>query len=371
MARINAVAFLLLAAGACGGGSNSGGPGAGGASGTREAAAAAAVPAVAAALALRAAAAAPARRAAAAASAQPDRRRAARRAAAARPDRRRAARRGRAGRGRSSGVGRRGGRRGGAAVRAAPAGRPAPEARAARQPASGTSSITRRSSGSAPRAQLGAVIVANDGDRIYAVESRRDVEPGPFGLPWRSRFRLAAYDNDAAPAWTFDAAPDDVVSDVAVHASGDVTVAVLHFLPERLAYDLVRLDRNGVVRANPHDVRTADAARERFWSLGSTPAVSHEVRFRRRHGRRLGATAAGRRRYRSHLPVVPGRPRRRTRAATDGRSAWRRSTGKRAATSSAGRAWSRACTPPSPSPGRTTSSARTSRRFARSWHATR
>ncbi len=101
----------------------------------------------------------------------------------------------------------------------------------------------------APRPSYGAVIIANDGDRIYAVESRRDVEPGPYGLPWRSRFRLAAYDNDGAPAWTFDAAPDDVVSDVAVHASGDVTVAVLHFLPERRAYDLVRLDRNGVVRA--------------------------------------------------------------------------------------------------------------------------
>ena len=47
----------------------------------------------------------------------------------------------------------------------------------------------------APRSDFGAVIVANDGERIYAVESRRDVEPGPLGLPWRSRFRLAAYDN--------------------------------------------------------------------------------------------------------------------------------------------------------------------------------
>jgi hypothetical protein len=52
----------------------------------------------------------------------------------------------------------------------------------------------------APRPNFGAVIVANDGDRIYAVESRRDAEPGPFGLPWRSRFRLAAYDNDGAAA---------------------------------------------------------------------------------------------------------------------------------------------------------------------------
>ena len=101
----------------------------------------------------------------------------------------------------------------------------------------------------APRPSFGAVIVANDGDRIYAVESRRDAEPGPFGLPWRSRFRLAAYDNDGAAAWTFDAAPDDVVSDVAVHASGQITIAVLHFPPERMAYDLVRLDRNGGVLA--------------------------------------------------------------------------------------------------------------------------
>src|ERR1043166_4605749 len=53
-------------------------------------------------------------------------------------------------------------------------------------------------------------------DRIYAVEWRRDVEPGPLGLPWRSRFRLAAYDADSAAAWTFAAAPDDVISDVAV-----------------------------------------------------------------------------------------------------------------------------------------------------------
>jgi hypothetical protein len=97
----------------------------------------------------------------------------------------------------------------------------------------------------APRPDFGAVIVANDGERIYAVESRRDVEAGPFGLPWRTRFRLAAYDTAGAPAWTFGAAPDDVISDVAVHASGDVTVAVLHFPPDRMAYDLVRLDRTG------------------------------------------------------------------------------------------------------------------------------
>jgi hypothetical protein len=98
----------------------------------------------------------------------------------------------------------------------------------------------------APRPDFGAVIVASDGARIYAVEARRDVEPGPFGLPWRSRFRLAAYDG-ATLAWTFAAPPDDVVSDVAVHPSGDVTVAVLHFSPDRIAYDLVRLDRGGAV----------------------------------------------------------------------------------------------------------------------------
>jgi hypothetical protein len=101
----------------------------------------------------------------------------------------------------------------------------------------------------APRSDYGAVIVAqgNDGARVYAIESRRDVEPGPLGLPWRSRFRLAAYDEQASPAWIFAAPPDDVVSDVAVHPSGDVTLAILHQAPERGAYDLVRLDRNGAV----------------------------------------------------------------------------------------------------------------------------
>jgi len=101
----------------------------------------------------------------------------------------------------------------------------------------------------APRSDFGAVIVANDGDRIYAVESRRDVEAGPLGIPWRSRFRLAAYDEQGAAAWTFATPPDDIVSDVAVHPSGDVTVAVIHYAPERLAYDLVRLDRQGAVLA--------------------------------------------------------------------------------------------------------------------------
>src|SRR5215831_666358 len=98
----------------------------------------------------------------------------------------------------------------------------------------------------APRPDFGAVIVAADGARLYAVESRRDVEPGPLGIPWRSRFRLAAYDG-ANLAWAFAAPPDDMVSDVAIHPSGDVTVAVLHYAPAKLAYDLVRLDRGGAV----------------------------------------------------------------------------------------------------------------------------
>jgi hypothetical protein len=99
----------------------------------------------------------------------------------------------------------------------------------------------------APRPEFGALTIAVDGARVYAIESRRDVEPGPLGLPWRSRYRLAAYDEQDAAAWTFAAPPDDVVSDVVVHPSGDVTIAVLHYAPERAAYDLVRLDRSGAV----------------------------------------------------------------------------------------------------------------------------
>jgi hypothetical protein len=113
-----------------------------------------------------------------------------------------------------------------------------------------------------PRPDFGAVTLVTDGDRVYAVESRRDIETGPLGLPWRSRFRLAAWDG-AALAWTYAAPPDDVVSDVAVHPSGDVTVAVLHLPPARMAYDLVRLDRNGVVLgtttlAEPQTMPAAD-----------------------------------------------------------------------------------------------------------------
>ena len=98
----------------------------------------------------------------------------------------------------------------------------------------------------APRSAFGAMILAHDGERIYAVESRRDVETGPFNLPWRSRFRVAAYD-DGVEAWAYAADPDDVVSDVVVHPSGDVTIAVLRQAPERMAYDLLRFERDGTL----------------------------------------------------------------------------------------------------------------------------
>src|SRR5262245_2101899 len=99
----------------------------------------------------------------------------------------------------------------------------------------------------ARRPDFGGVIVVSDGARMYAVESRRDIEPGPLGLPWPSRFQVAAYEDAGSPLWTFAAPPDDVISDVAVHPSGDVTIAILHYPPAKLAYDLVRLDRSGAV----------------------------------------------------------------------------------------------------------------------------
>jgi hypothetical protein len=97
-----------------------------------------------------------------------------------------------------------------------------------------------------PRPGFGAMILAKDGERVYAVESRRDDETGPFNLPWRSRFRVAAYD-DGVEAWAYAAEPDDVVSDVVVHPSGDVTIAVLRQAPERMAYDLLRFEHDGTL----------------------------------------------------------------------------------------------------------------------------
>ncbi|HEY3495370.1 MAG TPA: hypothetical protein VGK73_11815, partial [Polyangiaceae bacterium] len=105
----------------------------------------------------------------------------------------------------------------------------------------------RLESATAPRSAFGALSVASDGERVYAVESRRDLEAGPFSLPWRSRFRVAAYDGDTE-VWAFAAEPDDVVSDVVVHPSGDVTIAVLSHPLERMAYELRRFARDGTPR---------------------------------------------------------------------------------------------------------------------------
>lgn len=98
-----------------------------------------------------------------------------------------------------------------------------------------------------PRPDWGALVVAaGEGTRRYVIESRRDVEPGPFGLPWRSRFRLAAYDA-GVEAWSFDIEADDALGGVAVHPSGDVTISVQHQAPDAMAYELVRLDVQGDV----------------------------------------------------------------------------------------------------------------------------
>lgn len=95
-----------------------------------------------------------------------------------------------------------------------------------------------------PRPSYGALLATHAGERRYVVESRRDVEAGPFGLPWRSRFRLAAYDHGEL-AWTYDADPDDLIGDVVVHPSGEVTLSLERRAPERNADDLVRLSRDG------------------------------------------------------------------------------------------------------------------------------
>jgi hypothetical protein len=97
-----------------------------------------------------------------------------------------------------------------------------------------------------PRPAFGAIVAATDGSVSYVVESRRDAEQGPFNLPWRSRFRLAAYDR-GAEVWAYAAEPDDVIGDVVVHPSGDLTLSLLRHPPENLAYQLVRLTRGGTV----------------------------------------------------------------------------------------------------------------------------
>jgi len=95
-----------------------------------------------------------------------------------------------------------------------------------------------------PRSSYGALLATSDGERSYVVESRRDVEPGPFGLPWRSRFRLAAYDHGEL-AWAFNADADDLIGDVVVHPSGELTLSLERRAPERNADELVRLSRDG------------------------------------------------------------------------------------------------------------------------------
>jgi hypothetical protein len=91
------------------------------------------------------------------------------------------------------------------------------------------------------------LVAVHAGQRSYVVEARRDVEPGPLGIPWRSRFRVAAYDG-ADEAWAFMAEPDDVIGDVVVHPSGEVTLSIEHFAPARDAFELVRLRASGEVQ---------------------------------------------------------------------------------------------------------------------------
>lgn len=99
----------------------------------------------------------------------------------------------------------------------------------------------------APRPAYGALLIASQGERSYQLESRRDAESGPLGIPWRTRFRVAAYAAGTLQ-WTFDAEPDDVIGDVVVHPSGDLTLAIERFAPTRDAYELVRLSAAGEVR---------------------------------------------------------------------------------------------------------------------------
>src|SRR6478752_3909751 len=112
------------------------------------------------------------------------------------------------------------------------------------------------------RPAYGALLATQDGERSYVLESRRDVEAGPFGLPWRSRFRLAAYDHGEL-TWAFTADADDVIGDVVVHPSGELTLSLERHPPERNADDLVRLSHEGQVisvttLASPLTIPTTD-----------------------------------------------------------------------------------------------------------------
>lgn len=100
------------------------------------------------------------------------------------------------------------------------------------------------SSRTSPRPDFGGLVVATDGTRSYVVESRREITTGPLGLPWRSRFRLAAYEREVL-LWAYVVDPDDLISDVVVHPSGDLTVVWESYAADELAYRLVRLTRDG------------------------------------------------------------------------------------------------------------------------------
>ena len=97
-----------------------------------------------------------------------------------------------------------------------------------------------------PRPAYGALLATDDGQRSYVVESRRDVEAGPYGFPWRTRFRLAAYERGAL-VWAYTADADDLIGDVVVHPSGELTLSLERQLPQRNADDLVRLTHEGQV----------------------------------------------------------------------------------------------------------------------------
>lgn len=99
-----------------------------------------------------------------------------------------------------------------------------------------------------PRPDFGGLVVARDDSRSYVIESRREIATGPLGLPWRTRFRLAAYERGQL-LWAFVVDPDDLISDVVVHPSGELTVAWEAYADDELAYRLVRLTRDGTPKS--------------------------------------------------------------------------------------------------------------------------
>lgn len=69
------------------------------------------------------------------------------------------------------------------------------------------------------------------------------------GPGWGWRRRLVASDSGGATLWRYEGAPDEFLTDFALHPSGDVTLALERAGVERGAYELVRLDADGQVRA--------------------------------------------------------------------------------------------------------------------------